>query len=187
MKSMRIVHASIVLTCVGILLQAPAMELPTPSSESQYTISMSVGQACPLEKIAHLPGLEYLRYAEKLPTIEQGANSTVYKWYDQIIKISKIVDPSDKLSKKLDDLQKTYDMLSSLKNPGFSFAIPQKTYRIRSSDNKGMCFVEISAALPKDNKINRRFYEYIDSNRDNQKLFFASNPCRRLFFMVGLL
>ena len=47
-----------------------------------------------------------------------------------------------------------------LKNPGFDFAIPQKTHKIWSTDNQGMCFVEISKALP--TLVNKRYYDYIN-------------------------
>ena len=174
---MKITCASILLLCLANSSQSYAMELAAPSNVPRYQelreeIPMSLGQECPFDKISDLPRLGYLKSAKELPATEQGANSTVYKWNDKIIKISKKVKQADTLSKELKRQQKIYILLESLKNPGFAFAIPEKTYSIRSSDNKGMCFVEISKALP--NKINTRFYDYINPeiNRDNRNLFF---------------
>lgn len=172
MKSMKITCASILLSCVANSWQAYAMEPPTPShiSGHEEKIPMSIGQECPFEKISDLPELRYLKSAKKLPAIEQGANSTVYQLNDQIIKVSKIVEPATQLSKELEDQQRMYAKLSPLK--GFDFAIPQKTYKIRSTDNNGMCFVEISQALLPENKINQRYYQHIDTNVDNRTIFF---------------
>ena len=80
MKSLKIScvwNALIVLACVSNLWQAYAMK-SSPSYLSEYKVQMSVGQLCPVEKISDLPGLEYIRSAEKLPAYLQGANSTTF-------------------------------------------------------------------------------------------------------------
>ena len=170
MKNMKIACASILLSCVSNSWQAYAMKQSTPSNVSEYKVQMSIRQTCPIGKIFDLPGLEYMRSAEILPAYLQGANSTTFKLHDQIIKISKNVEPADELSKELENSQKTYDMLRGLRNPGFDFAIPQKTHKIWSSDHKGMCFVEISKALP--TLVNDRYYKYIYKDIDARAVFF---------------
>ena len=163
----------IITIVLGLSAMINAMEMPS-SYLPEYKVQMSVGQLCPpREKISDLPGLESLRYAEKLPAHKQGANSTVYQRHDLIFKVSKFVAPADELSKELDDLEKTYSILRGLglKNTGFEFAIPQKTYKIWSTDNLGMCFVEVSKALP--TLVNKQYYDYINPkiNRDSRTVF----------------
>ena len=103
MKNVNATYASLLsLLCVSNSWHAYAMELPTPS-DIPYRIQMSVGQACPVERILDLPDFAQFQSAEKLPAHEQGANSTVYKWNGQIIKISKKVEPAAQVSKELED------------------------------------------------------------------------------------
>ena len=170
MKNMKIIYASILLALFTNSWQASAMEKPTPSNEIRTEIPMTIGQTCPFDQIRNLPGLPYsVRDAVILPESQQGANSRTYQLHNNIIKISKFVARPDQLSKELDALKNTYNMLRTLRNPGFDFAIPQETYRIFSGNNTGMCFVEISQALP--NQINDRIYAYLDHrNRDNKTL-----------------
>ncbi|CAN5179478.1 hypothetical protein BH09DEP1_BH09DEP1_6290 [soil metagenome] len=168
MKNSKIICAVALLLLFSSLWHAYTMERPVPSNEIRTEIAMVVGQACPFDQILNLPGLPYVRDAVILPESQQGANSRVYQSNNKIIKISRLVGPADRLGKELDALRNTYNMLRKLTNPGFNFAIPQDTYRILSDDNRGMCFVEISQALP--NQINQRIYDYVYKNIDNRKL-----------------